>query len=205
MPARHRLLALVLTISIVVPTTVAHDPPTETTNDYVAWQVPLVIACAGGAYPGLPQGDPDDHHDPLSWLFSGEPECVPGTVVFGEETGHGYGGGVFCVAGEWGGRDCGDHIGDTIRVTANDAVPVGRPPILLRLPGEDAEGRPVDASVEGCGSVEGVIPEPPTPHFPPDPNVPQAYLVWVKIANVRVDPTTTDVCIGTTGAVTGAY
>ncbi|MBW3582339.1 MAG: hypothetical protein KY455_04500 [Euryarchaeota archaeon] len=189
----------------MVPATIAHDPPTETTGHYVAWQVPGLIACAAGEYPAVPQGDPDDHSSPLTWLFSGEPECLPGSVLFGKENDHGWGGSVFCVAGEWKGRDCGDHVGHTIRITADDAVPDAKPPLLLYLVGEDADGRAIDITVEGCGTVEGVIPVPEAPHFPPDPDVPQAYLVWVKVANVQVDATTTEICIGTTGVITGAY
>lgn len=180
-------------------------------TSYVAKNPPLTIWCGAGGHNYAPIGDPGDYDDELSWLFSGEPECLPGDALFGEEDDHGWGGAAFCVAGEINGNDCGDHRTHALLAQTTDAL--GSP--LIRLSAEvcpadlpdctTQQNTPDDVvTAEGCGTTGFDIPADMARHWQ-SPSDNPTYLVWALVHGAHVDPASGAVCVGSQGVITGDW
>ena len=168
------------------------------------------IWCAAGGHNYTPIGNPEDYDSLDGWLFSGEPECLVGDVVFGTEDDHAVNGVAVCVAGTTNGRDCGDHRGHPLQVTSNDIV--GTPYLELRWDLCDATtphcyaGGPgsYTETTAGCGAFQSQVPTNLARHWSSPTGTPSHFL-WILIHGEHVEPASGTVCLGKSGTLTVAY
>ncbi|MBW3582337.1 MAG: hypothetical protein KY455_04490 [Euryarchaeota archaeon] len=183
----------------------------QNTNYVTAGYAATGIWCKDGGHNYAPIGDPGDYGSELAWLFSGEPECLPGDVAFGTEDDHAWMAAALCVAGEINGEDCGDHRTHDLLVTSNDAI--GTPHLFISAETCDGteEGdcttqnnKGENVVAEGCGASGLPIPADMPRHWQSPADAP-TYLIWTFIDGAFVDETSGAICLGSTGTITADF
>lgn len=214
MRLRTSLVPLASVLIIVTPAMPVSATGGSGAVDYYGVGSPITIWCP--ADPGrtyLPHGTPDEHteteptEDPaeygfelIGWTLSGWPECAPGDALARDGRDTGISGGAFCYAGIMGDRDCGDHKGHTMTVTATDEL--GTPYIVLDASADCHEFDCDAYHASGCGTVTVALPH--GSHWQAVDDTPRLAWALMQEAVYQV-PGTLEVCSGSYGVLEAVW
>lgn len=188
------IMRRVLVVSLFTLFLTAVAVPAGATQEWSESYLPgtgVTIWCDADHHPIFPmQPQEDDLYDPLSWAFSGEPECAYQDAINtyreaqGEER---KGGGIGGAAVIYGAED----VGKTLTSTPEDAVFGVDVYHVLRPPSYGWDETP---SVTGCGVLSTTLPSDPSPY----PHGDGGGIVWDIVDPIWVgDDLTT--CLSSTG------
>lgn len=203
-----KLLAIAVSLamlSVLVPVTQAGG--TQSTNYISVQPEPIITIWCHGEKTYTPHGTPDEYttsdpvEDPinytfevLGWSLSGEPECAPGSALFGTEDDHAWNGAAFEVFE----ADFGNQLTATVNDDNFDAT-------YHYLRGDSEAGNEEGVhTARGCGALTITIPTDQERHWQSSVDNPQ-YFIWTTIWGAHVDVDTLETCFASAGTATAIW